>query len=161
MRGRKSMKSRLLSIVSLATALLALPGDAQDELSSFAFVQPDGTLKLDGELIHLYGILIPPTGQTCAFHQRPLQCGPRAALALDFRISGDFVHCQPLAANADDSLVARCLSGAVDLSAWMLQRGWAVALPDAPDLYRTLENIARAQGVGIWGIPVERRGQRH
>lgn len=59
----------------------------------------------------------------------------------------------PIATNPDGSLTARCSSEGEDLSAWMLQRGWAVALPDAPFEYQTMEKIARAQGIGIWGIP--------
>jgi len=41
------------------------------------------------------------------------------------------------------------------MSAWMLKRGWAVALPDAPFEYSAVEKIARSKGIGIWGIPVD------
>jgi len=41
------------------------------------------------------------------------------------------------------------------LSEWMLQSGWAVALPDAPFEYSAMESIARSRGIGIWGIPVD------
>ena len=42
-----------------------------------------------------------------------------------------------------------------DLSAYLLQKGWAVALPDAPFEYQTLEKIARTRGFGVWGMPVD------
>ncbi|WP_132259255.1 thermonuclease family protein [Paucimonas lemoignei] len=128
--------------------------DAQD-ISSFAFVRGDGALSIDGRLVYLYGIYIPPTEQTCYTFVRPVQCGSRALLALEFKVSGDFVRCQPRFANPDGSLVASCRSGEDDLSEWMLQRGWALALPDAPFSYAAMERIAQSRGLGIWGIPVE------
>lgn len=133
---------------------------AQPSLSSFAFVQQDGTLRLSGYTVHLYGIFIPPTEQICYTFVRPISCNTRAALALNFKISGDFVRCAPMATNVDGSITANCSSGDTALSEWMLQSGWAIALPDAPIQYVALERIARSKGVGIWGIPVDGLGRR-
>lgn len=128
---------------------------AQPEISSFAFVHDDGSLTVDGYLVRLYGIYIPPTDQTCYTFIKPPPCGTRASLALDFKITGYFVHCIQRAQNADGSITASCSVGGEDLSEWMLQRGWAVALPDAPFQYAAMERIAQAKGIGIWGIPVD------
>lgn len=128
---------------------------ARTEISSFAFVQEDGSLSVAGYLVHLYGIYIPPTDHTCYTFIRPVPCGTRASLALDFKISGDFVHCMEQAKNPDGSITAICTANGEDLSAWMLQKGWALALPDAPFQYVALEKIARSRGIGIWGIPVD------
>lgn len=142
-------------LVVLAPMATLLPGVARAEISSFAFVQEDGSLRVAGNLIHLYGIYIPPTEQTCYTFIRPVPCGSRASLALGFKISGDFVHCVPTATQADGSLTASCSVANEDLSAWMLQRGWAVALPDAPFEYAAMERIAQSRGIGIWGTPVD------
>jgi endonuclease YncB( thermonuclease family) len=150
--GRRMLNVLFAASVGMATAPWAM---ADPEISSFAFVQEDGSLKVAGYLIHLYGIYIPPTEQACSTFIRPIPCGPRASLALDFKISGDFVHCQPRATNPDGSLTASCRSGNEDLSEWMLQSGWAVALPDAPFEYFTMERIAHSRGIGIWGIPID------
>ena len=72
-------------------------------------------------------------------------------LALDFKIGSFFVDCEKMGENDDGSLIALCRVKGEDLSAWMLQQGWAVALPDAPFEYQALEKIARARGKGIWG----------
>lgn len=128
---------------------------AEPEISSFAFVNQDGTLRISGRLIYLFGIYIPPTDQTCYTFVRPVQCGTRASLALAFRVSGDFVRCLPRSMNLDGSIVASCRAGNTDLSEWMLQRGWAVALPDAPFQYAAMEKIAQSRGIGIWGIPID------
>jgi endonuclease YncB( thermonuclease family) len=143
---------RALFASLIGTALAAF---AQSEISSFAFVREDGALQVSGYLVRLYGIYIPPTDYTCYTFIRPVPCGTRASLALDFKISGDFVHCIERARNADGSITANCRVGYEDLSEWMLQKGWAVALPDAPFQYAAMERIAQSKGIGIWGIPVD------
>jgi endonuclease YncB( thermonuclease family) len=148
-------RNHLISILLAAASALPLRTLADDEISGFAFVQQDGSLTISGYHVYLYGIYIPPTDQTCYTFIRPIPCGTRASLALDFKIHGDFVHCTPRASNPDGSVVASCTQANDDLSAWMLQRGWAVALPDAPFEYAALESIARAKGIGVWGIPVD------
>ena len=85
----------------------------------------------------------------------PLRCGPRAVLALELRVEGEFVHCMPRTRLSDNSISATCTVGDDDLAAWLIERGWALATPDAPFAYTALERIARAKGIGVWGIPVE------
>lgn len=142
----------LATLTGIAQTLWA---NADQEISGIASVQQDGSIKLSGYVAHLYGIYIPPTDQTCYTFIRPSPCGSRAALALEFKVAGDFVHCIPRETNADGSIVASCSLEDEDLSAWMLQKGWAVATPDAPFEYSTMEEVARSKGIGIWGIPVE------
>ncbi len=143
----------MLAILVLATTSLQAMADG--EISGFASMQDEGLLKISGYRIRLYGIYIPPTGQTCYSFIRPMPCGSRAALALNFKIEGDFVHCTPRIRHADDSITASCSLGNEDLSEWLLQKGWAVALPDAPFHYSALEKIAQSRGIGIWGVPVD------
>lgn len=146
----------LLALLALLiSAMIPLQARADFSLSSFAFVQEDGSLKISGYLVHLYGIYIPPTDRTCYTFISPMPCGTRASLALEFRISGDFIQCTQRALKRDGSLIANCRQGGEDLSEWMLRKGWAVALPDAPFEYAAMEKIARARGLGIWGIPVD------
>ncbi|MDQ9170391.1 thermonuclease family protein [Oxalobacteraceae bacterium R-40] len=152
MQRGKPLVRRLLAAFSLMAVQWTC---ASQEFSSFAFVQEDGSLKVAGRHVQLYGIYIPPTEQTCYTFIRPAPCGPRAVLALDFKISGDFIHCIPRAENADGSIIASCSLDNEDLSIWMLQRGWAVARADAPFEYGALERIAQSKGIGIWGIPID------
>ena len=42
-----------------------------------------------------------------------------------------------------------------DLAAYLLERGWAVALPNAPFEYHALERIARHNARGVWGFTVD------
>ncbi|HYE36315.1 MAG TPA: thermonuclease family protein [Methylocaldum sp.] len=127
-----------------------------NRLNSYAFVNDDGSLRIRGQIVRLYGLSIPPTARICWTFIRPIQCAPRASLALDLKIGTRFVDCETLAKNADGSLTAVCRVNGEDLGAWMLAQGWALALPDAPVEYLQLEGIARQRGVGVWGIPVDR-----
>jgi len=68
--------------------------------------------------------------------------------------------------NDDGSLVGWCrvkashFSEGEDLSAYLLEYGWAVALPDASIEYQTLEKIARSRQLGVWGTPVDNVSRR-
>lgn len=154
------LKLKVLAGVLIAIATLQ-PAVSHSDVSSFAFVQQDGSLRVAGNVIYLYGIYVPPTAESCYTFIRPPLCGPRAAIALEFKISGSFVHCTPRAMNPDGSLIAGCSVNGDDLSAWMLLSGWAVALPGAPVEYQALERAAQARGIGIWGIPVAPFHRRH
>lgn len=131
------------------------------EISSSAIVNEDGTLRIKGKIIQLYGIHIPKTDHTCTRYRRPPVCSSRAALALEFKIEG-FVRCNIVGKTDEGNLIGQCrvgssnLSEGEDLSAYLLEKGWAVALPDAPFEYQTLEKIAQTRQFGVWGIPVDR-----
>ncbi len=143
----------LLLIINLPAGAIAL--------SSYAFVNEDGSLRIKGKTVHLYGIHIPETSRNCSSNQLPVVCGSRAALALEFKIKG-FVRCEIIERNADRSVTGLCrvnyskFDDGDDLSAYLLERGWALALPDAPFEYQALERIARSRGVGVWGISIDR-----
>jgi endonuclease YncB( thermonuclease family) len=139
--------------------LCAAPAAAY-EISSYAAINADGSLRISGKTVHLYGIYIPDTNQTCSRNRNPPVCGSRAVVALNFKIDG-FVRCEILKRYDDGSVAGRCrvkashFDDGEDLSAYLLQKGWAVALPDGPFEYQTLEKIARSRQFGIWGTTVD------
>lgn len=141
-----------LSVWLLLLCLLLPSWAHAREIVSYAFVQDDATLKVRGKIIHLFGIHVPQTERTCRTFMRPVECSTRAALALDFKIGARFVRCETVRKNADGSLTALCRADGEDLSAYLLSQGWAVALPDAPIKYHTLEKIARRRSLGVWGF---------
>ena len=152
-------KTRLFLLT--ITLLLSCTSIYAESFSSYAFVNDDGTLRINKKTVHLYGIHIPRTSQNCRTSQRPPVCGERAALALEFKINS-FVRCEVISKNPNGSITGQCFSNysnfdeGDDLSAYLLERGWAVALPDAPIEYITLEKIARSRGMGVWGIDIDR-----
>jgi endonuclease YncB( thermonuclease family) len=148
------MNRRCLGI-SLLALLIGLPAQAR-ELNSYAFVDDDGSLRIRNRTVRLHGILIPPTDKTCLGNFRPVRCGSRAKLALEFRIGARFVRCVIHGEYPDGSLDGSCYLDDTDLAAYLLERGWAAAAPDAPPIYAVLERIARHRSLGVWGTPVDR-----
>lgn len=144
-----------LTLLLLSTAVFS------ESFSSYAFINDNGTLRINKKTVHLYGIHIPETSENCRTSQQPPVCAQRAALALDFKINS-FVRCEVISENPNGSITGQCFANysnfdeGDDLSAYLLERGWAVALPDAPIEYITLEKIARSRGFGVWGIALDR-----
>ena len=153
--------NRSILVALLLTSLFTSYPALSEVLKSYAFVNEDGTLRIKKKTIHLYGIHIPKTSVNCRTNQRPSVCGQRAALALEFKIKS-FVRCEIISKNPNGSLTGLCrvdyshFDEGEDLSAYLLERGWAVALPDAPIEYQTLDRIAQSRGMGIWGIAIDR-----
>ena len=133
------------------------------ETRARALVQSDGALRVGGFTVRLHGIYIPPSGRGCTTNLRPVRCGSRAVLALDERVDR-FVRCDLVGRNADGTRNGICrirdrsdfLGPDVDVAAWMLYHGWAVALPNAPFQYVYFQEQARSRNRGVWGFRVDR-----
>lgn len=155
MSWRRSIGSCL--VVVMAFNLLGSPAVlAAGPLRNYAIVQSDGSMRVQGRTIRLFGVHLPRTGRDCDARVLPATCGSRAALALKRKIQG-FVTCYPQGRYRDRSISAVCYvdQGSIadpplDLGAWLIEQGLAVAGPDAPFEYVTLERIAEARGRGIW-----------
>ena len=148
----KASRFRYHVLAGLLVALTWMPAaSAKGSLVSYANVRSDATILVGSRLVRLYGIYIPPTGRTCRSTIRPAKCGSNAALALDFKIRG-FVSCRLVRKHVDRSVTGHCENRGVDLSAYLIERGWAVARPDGPFEYHVLERIARKRNMGMWGM---------
>ena len=150
---------RCLVQSSLVLTLLIQPGLAA-ELYSYAAVRSDGTLVINNTVVHLYGIHIPDTDRTCSALSGNVVCGTRGVLALEAKVDR-FVKCEVISTYEDGSVEGWCRINAStfrdgdDLSAYLLEEGWAVAFPEAPIDYHTKEKIARSRGIGVWGTPAD------
>jgi endonuclease YncB( thermonuclease family) len=149
----------MLSTLLVALAA-ALPAKAGRHLEGIAIVRGDGSMRIKEKVVRLHGIYIPPTDRQCRDWVRPVRCDSRAVLALDFRVRG-FINCYVQRENEDGSLNAICYADRTsfdpgeDLAAYLIERGWALALPNAPFEYHALEKIASKREVGVWGYPVD------
>jgi endonuclease YncB( thermonuclease family) len=131
-------------------------------IQSYAIVQDDATLRVRGKTIRLYGVHVADTRPFCGRTFRPARCQTRAAVALASRIQG-FVRCVPQVRYRDRSIGAFCsVNGTgtpnqqIDLGSYLIEQGWAVALPQAPFAYHTLQEIAKVNRRGVWGFQVDR-----
>ena len=146
----------------VALGLILGPGPAvADEIVSYAIVQDDATMKVQGKRIRLFGVHPVDLRRFCDDTFRPARCQTRAAVALASKIQG-FVRCNPQTRYGDGTIGAFCsvdgrgvLDPPVDLGAYLIREGWAVARPEAPFEYHTLEKIARANRRGVWGFQAD------
>ncbi len=142
----------------VALCLAATPAVA--EIESYAIVQDDASLRIRGKTFRLFGVHVPSDATQCRTVIRPARCASRAALALDFKIQR-FVRCRAMQENRDGSIDAFCsvnqsrISDGEDLGAYLIGKGLALALPNAPFAYHAQEKIARANGRGVWGFQVD------
>lgn len=153
MSGQTRAIGHLCRAAPLLAALAATAVPAA-EIVSYARVRDDATLQVGRHVVRLYGIHIPETGRTCQTTLRPVRCAPRAANALEFKIQG-FVRCERVLRHRDGTITAVCRNDGEDLGAYLIERGWAVAAPNAPFEYTVLEKIARHRNMGVWGMPVD------
>ena len=149
-------------VMVLLMLIVGLPGAPHaSEITSYAIVRDDGSLRVQGRIFRLFGAYIPDTSRVCRSNFRPVKCGTRASTALEIKIQG-FVSCDPKVQLRDGSIGAFCyvrgdstLDPPVDLGAFLIEQGLAVATPDAPFEYGVLEKIARTNRRGIWGFQVD------
>jgi endonuclease YncB( thermonuclease family) len=152
----------MLSLGALLMSTLAFNLVAgASEIVSYAIVQDDGSMRVQGKTIRLFGVYMPSTARGCRTDFSPPLCGNRAVRALKAQIRG-FVRCHPQAELSDGSLSAVCyvdgdsiVDPPVDLGAWLIEQGLAVAGPGAPFEYQTLERIAQVNRRGVWGFQVD------
>ncbi|MBM4201150.1 MAG: nuclease-like protein [Gammaproteobacteria bacterium] len=123
------------------------------EISSYAFVNDDGTIRIRNRTYRLFGIYVPRTTYTCQRFTQPMNCASQTRLALEFKIGSKFVHCVGDGRNGDGTYPAFCDVEGYDLGTYLIEQGFGVALPDAPFEYLMIERIARSRGVGVWAVP--------
>jgi endonuclease YncB( thermonuclease family) len=109
------------------------------------------TIDIHGRRIRLFGVDAPESSQTCSDEQgMTYRCGQRAAQALDDRISGGVVACEPQDRDRYGRVVAICRAHGEDLSALMVRLGWALAFRRYSERYVPVEDLAKNGKAGIW-----------
>ena len=154
------MKWARLSILFLSIVVTHDPAVAA-EIVSYAIVRDDATLRVRGRDIRLFGVHVVDDRPFCDTTFRPARCKTRAAVALASRIQG-FVRCLPQTQHRDGTISAVCyvdgssmLDPPIDLGAYLIREGWAVASPQAPFAYHTYQEIAKVNGRGVWGFQAD------
>ena len=111
-----------------------------------------GAVEAGSSTLVLAGIDAPDAGETCGSGAQSWPCGNFARAALQRLIRTRTLSCEApdgtALTGAGGTIDARCRVGAHDLSAWLVEQGWARA-SDAS--LEPLEAEARNQGRGIWG----------
>lgn len=142
------------TIIAGLTALMILgSGAAADagEIAGTASVIDGDTIEIHGQRIRLHAIDAIESRQRCQLPDgRSWNCGRDAARALADKIGRRPVSCRVTDVDRYRRLVAICFQGGVDLNAWLVQSGWAVAYRPYGRDYVGHEAEARAARRGIW-----------
>ena len=156
---------RLMLLVALAIGLGLAAAALHAQPSGRASVSDGDSLEIAGQRVRLHGIDAPEWKQRCTADSRQWRCGVAATRALKKRIGGEAVTCTPRDRDRYGRIVAVCRAGGVDLNAWMVAQGWALAYRRYSTAYVDEERAAQAAERGVWRgrlvAPWEwRRGKR-
>ena len=141
----------MLRMISLLTILLSATPATANELNGVASVIDGDTVEIRGTRIRLHGIDAPESRQLCT---RPSgqswRCGQQAALALSDRIGRRSVICVARDTDRYGRTIAVCSQDGIDLNAWMVAEGWAVAYRQYSRDYVLADTEARSARRNIW-----------
>jgi endonuclease YncB( thermonuclease family) len=115
-------------------------------------VLPSGILRSESRTIRLYGVALPERKRICAAPPGTRwACGNRAFVALRNLVEAKTLNCNVKQAS-EANLIAVCRIGRTDVSAWLLQEGWAeLAVGVTDKQYVEAVATAKTKGAGIWG----------
>jgi endonuclease YncB( thermonuclease family) len=126
-------------------------------VDGLAIVLGDGTLSVGGTRVRLFGIYIPQLERTCSTVIRPPFCAPKSVIVLEQKVQG-FVRCEIVRFGPDGVPEGICgqrgrdlFGPREDLAAYLVQKGFALAAPEAPPEYIALERLAQSRELGLWG----------
>lgn len=141
----------MLRMISFLAILLSGTPATANELNGVASVIDGDTVEIRGTRIRLHGIDAPESRQLCT---RPSgqswRCGQQAALALSDRIGRRSVSCVARDTDRYGRIIAVCSQDGIDLNAWMVAEGWAVAYRRYSLDYASAETEAQSTGRNIW-----------
>ena len=120
-------------------------------ITGIASVTDGDSLEIRGTRIRLHGIDAPESRQLCTRATgQDWRCGQQAALALSDQIGRRSVSCVTRDIDRYGRTIAVCSQDGVDLNAWMVREGWAVAYRRYSRDYVAVEDDARRAGRNIW-----------
>jgi endonuclease YncB( thermonuclease family) len=134
-------------IIALAL-LLSFPALA-DITGPVRVINAD-TLDLGGKRIRLHGIDALEAKQVCWDKTARWKCGEQATAALKGLIGTAEIRCAERGVDRIKQIIAVCYLGKINLSAWLVSQGWAIAFRRVSDTYSKQEDAANAAGLGMW-----------
>jgi endonuclease YncB( thermonuclease family) len=135
------------------------PGDAGPQraepgIQGIARVIDGDTIEIAGTRIRLEGIDAPEGDQQCTqAGGGTWRCGQVATAEMQRLVGPTPVRCDSRGTDRYGRMLAICFSGATDINAEMVRRGFAWAFVKYSSVYVAEEADARGRSVGIWQAP--------
>ena len=155
-------KAILLFIICLIFFFLTYQHVKSSEITSvtgYAKVTDGDTIKIDTFKIRLYGIDAPEKKQKC---KRPnftifmftfyedYSCGQKSTEALIKKINNQKITCKISDIDYFKRLIGECYKRKINLNAWLVSNGHALAFRKYSKKYVPKEIIAKQEKRGIW-----------
>ena len=122
----------------------------QEKFIGIPKVVDGDTIKIGRVRIRLHGIDAPESNQMCSSDGKEWRCGWEATNALANIVGKHWVTCIKTDVDRFKRIVAICRVGPINLNAWMVENGWAVAYRRYSLDYIREEEVSRASGRGLW-----------
>jgi endonuclease YncB( thermonuclease family) len=122
----------------------------QETLTGIPKITDGDTIRIANTRIRLHGIDAPEAKQTCTADGKEWQCGWEATNALTNIVGKHWVTCTKRDVDRYGRVVAVCRAGPIELGAWMVGNGWAVAYRRHSKDYVRDEVDAKAARKGMW-----------
>jgi endonuclease YncB( thermonuclease family) len=138
------------SVVLLAASFLTPnPVQAQQRLTSQDVEFEQGELLIGGKTVRLYGIHFPTQPGICSKDLNGCRDLGLEALT-EWLAGGGPVECEVLGVTRSETHVARCQRDEIDLGAWLIGHGYALADRRAGRVYLRDQQAARSENAGLW-----------
>lgn len=139
-----------------ASPLTALDDDGGTRLIGQVTITDGDTLRLGGVRIRLHGIDAPEKDQTCRSEQGvDWPCGRFVTEVLAAHIGKRIVACQRTDTDRYGRTVAKCSVSGMDISAYMVENGLALAYRKYSTDYVAAEQRAATADLGLWSGSVQ------
>lgn len=155
-----------LIFVAFTFVMATMPIRADTVITGQARVIDGDTIEVDGKGIRLHGLDAPERDQLCLNeHEILYPCGRASqAVLADFLINMP-IKCQCDSYDRYKRLIAVCYGRGININAWLVEDGWAVAYRKYSSDYISNEEQAKQTQRGLWAglfiMPWRwRRGER-
>lgn len=103
------------------------------------------TIRVNNDIVPLYGIESVAVETVCRDDSSGWHCGIEIRDALSNWLNGSTVRCEAPQGNGSGML---CIRGKTNISAWLVEQGWARSIPQA--LFSAEQRDAMAANRGLW-----------
>ena len=141
-----ALRSRIVQIgFSMAVLIGLYAAPAHAEIVGIAKAIDGQTIRVNDEVLPLYGIESVAVGTVCRDDSSEWRCGAEIRDAFSNWLKGDTVRCKAPRGNGIGML---CRRGETNVSAWLVEQGWARSIP--PKLFSAEQRDAMAANRGLW-----------